>query len=337
MARGCGNSVLLLAGFALAHCLILSCPRAHGQSDNGTIAGQITVARGNFPSQSIQVTLQSRGATLNDVWTDAEGKFTFHQLPANLYHVIVNDENFEPYQEEVKVDPHLTPVNILTIRLTPKARQPNSSPPPPGGSRYLVDRAEYEKRFSDKARKEFHRGVKSQAKGKIEEAIRHFQVALKEAPDFYPAHNDLGTAYLAQSKFTEAEREFRTVLNLNHSDTEAYFNLANVFLLTTRYDDAREMVAEGLRRQPKSGLGQFLLGSICARQGQLLDAETALHQAIRLDSGLARAHLELVNVYLRQKRKQDAIRELKLFLDRFSEDPLAAQARSVLDRLEGGS
>jgi tetratricopeptide (TPR) repeat protein len=331
-----GLSRLFPAALCLALLPLSSLPAA-AQVENGAIAGQITVARGSFPPDRIEVTLQTRGIIVNQAWTDDEGKFLFRDLPENLYHVIINDEKYEPYQEDVKLNPHTNPTNILTIRLTPKAAaKPDAAPSAVGGGNpYMVDPAEYEKRFPRKVVKELENGVKYQANGQTADAVRHFQAALKLAPDFYPAHNNLGTIYLSQSKFAAAQGEFEAVLRLKQSDTQAYFNLGNVFLLTGHYDDCLHMVEEGLRRQPNSGFGQFLLGSVYGRMGKLPEAERALHEAILFDSSLSRAYLELVNLYMREKRTTEAIGELKLFLRSFPADPLVPKAQQVLGHLEG--
>jgi tetratricopeptide (TPR) repeat protein len=304
------------------------------QTDTGAIVGQIRISRGAFPSERIQITLQTRGIVVNQAWTDNEGKFIFHGLPSNLYHIIISDEKYEPYQEDVRVDPHINPTNILSINLRPKDLASSvSNQTVTGGNPYLIDLTEYEKRFPKKVVKEFERGADSQAEGKHDEAIHYFQSALKLAPNFYPAHNNLGTVYLSMSNFEQAQAEFEAVLKIKQSDTEAYFNLGNVFLLTQRYEEALHMVEEGLRRQPNSGFGEFLLGSVYERQARMNEAERALRDAIRLDPGLARAHLGLVNLYLRQQRTREAADELRFFLKNFPADPLVAHARQVLLRL----
>lgn len=334
MIRSYGD-LLLRATICVALPVFL-CVFAFSQTDNGAIAGQVSIVRGNFPPDRIEVTLQTRGIVVNQVWTDNEGKFIFHDLPGNLYHVTISDERYEPYEEEVKVNPHTNPLNILSIRLSPKSAAPASPPAAAvaGGNPYMVDPAEYEKRFPKKVVKEFKEGAKCQANGKTDDAIRHFQAALKLAPEFYPAHNNLGAVYLAQSNFRAAQAEFEAALHENQSDTQAYLNLGNVFLLTGHYEECLHMVQEGLRKQPNSGFGQFLLGSVYGRLGKSPDAEQALREAIRLDPNLARAHLELVNVYIREKRNQEAISELKFFLKSFPADTFAPQAQHVLTRLE---
>ena len=111
-------------------------------------------------------------------------------------------------------------------------------------------------------------------------------------------------------------------------------NLANVYLQTKRYDDALHSVEEGLRREPNSAFGKFLLGSIYERVGKGTEAEKALHEALALDPAMAKVHLELVNLYLTEHKQRQAETELQAFLKDFPNDPLAPKAREVLYRLQ---
>jgi regulator of sirC expression with transglutaminase-like and TPR domain len=56
-----------------------------------------------------------------------------------------------------------------------------------------------------------------------------------------------------------------------------------------------------------------------------------------LDPKLGKAHLALVNLYLRQKRNTEAVAELQAFLKLLPDDPLAPKVREVLKRLQSNS
>jgi tetratricopeptide (TPR) repeat protein len=304
----------------------------------GTITGQVRIVRGDSPPEPVMVTLQARGITVNSTYTDGEGRFVFYGLPSNLYHVLVNDSKYQPVEVQVTVHPSILPVAYVQISLDPKdLREEGKSPQAPasGGNPYLVSAADYTKDFPRKAVQEFEKAVKAEQAGKTDDAMRGYRKAIAIAPDFYPAHNQLGVAYLSRKDFPAAQAQFEEVLKLNQADANAYFNLGNVFLLTDRLDDALRLVEEGLRRQPNSGLGRFLLGSAYRRAGKLPEAERALHDAIAFDPTLSKAHLELVNLYLHQKRTPEAIAELKFFLKTFPTDPMAPQVSQVLSRVEG--
>jgi Flp pilus assembly protein TadD len=318
----------------LSFVLVFS-PRASGQAAGGSISGQLQIIRGNFPKEAVLVSLVARGATVGTMYADNEGHFGFSNLSGNIYHLVINDQNYLPVDETVVIDP-TTPIRILTIRLSPRDKAKASSDGGvSGGNPYLTSAANYNKPLPAPARKEFQAALKSDQQHKPEDAIKHYQKALEIAPDFYPARNNLGTTLLNTHQYDEAEQQFKEVIKTNPSDAAAYFNLGNLYLLTHREQEAMQWVNQGLNDQPDSAFGQFLKGAISVREGNAATAETSLRRSLQIDPTMAKAHLELVNLYLQQDRQTDAIGELKVFLKSFPRDPLVPQVKKVLDRLQG--
>ena len=326
----CVRRTFLLA--SLYFLLHLSCLWAQ---QFGAIVGEVHVNRGEFPGR-VQVELQLRGSPINSVYTDEQGKFGFSPLGNNAYHIIIRDERFYPVDERVMLDLSVSATQMVQLHLTRReeAKKDSSLQRGVGSNPYMVDLAEYTRRFPKKTVKEFQKGVDADAKGKREEAIAHYEKAISLSPDFYPAHNNLGSAELGKSNFAAARREFEQVVKLNQSDAAAYFNLSNVCMLTGQLVDARRFLEEGLRRQPESGFGKFLLGSLHLREGNTKEAESALHQAIQLSPTMSQARLQLVNLYLQENRKQDAVVMLRDFISTFPNDPFAPRATELLQRLD---
>jgi tetratricopeptide (TPR) repeat protein len=206
-----------------------------------------------------------------------------------------------------------------------------------GSSPYLIDTAEYYKHFPKKTLKEFDKGVEAENQGKIDDAMAHYEKALSYSPDFSPAHNHLGSAYLNRQKFEEAQKEFEAALKTNQNDSQAHFNLANVLLVTRRYDGAGSEIEEGLKRQPNSAFGHFLQGSMYSHTGRPELAEKSLRTALQYDPKMSQASLQLVNLYLQQKRPSDAIGELESYVKAFPDTPFSPQARDLLKRLQGNA
>jgi tetratricopeptide (TPR) repeat protein len=330
----CGRrlSPFLFAGLALVSALFPECLVA--QAPGGSITGQVRVAPGNELKSPVIVNLESRGATINMIYTDGQGQFGFNGLPANLYHVVINEKGYQRIEESVAIDPISSSTRLLTIYLVPldakKAEVPSAIK---GGNTHLIGSTDYTQQLPKPARKEYEKGVRSDQDGKPDEAIRHYQKATELAPDFYEARNNLGSDLLTKSQFPEAQQQFEEVIRLHPSDAAGYFNLGNLYLLTHQYEKAQEWVKQGLSRQPDSAFGHFLQGSLYARGGNAQEAENALRRCLELDPLMSKAHLALVNLYLQQKRSDDAASELRDFLQRFPEDPFAPQAQQVLDRL----
>ena len=277
---------------------------------------------------------------MDSVYADSSGTFGFHNLGSNPYYVVVNDDHYEPVRRQAVIDPsQQAPTVYLEITLVPKPKAKPDLPAsagPKGANPDMIDVREYADKFPKKAVKEFERGLNADAGSKPDDAIRHYLKAVAIAPDFYVAHNNLGSDYLSKSDFPDARREFEQVVKLNQSDAAAYFNLSNLCMLTGQLPAAQQFLDEGLRRQPDSGFGQFLLGTLNLRTKKLAQAEIALLRAIQLDPAKAQYRLQLVNLLLQQGRKDAAASQLRELLATLPDSSYTAQAKQVLQKLEAG-
>jgi len=303
----------------------------------GNIQGEIWISRGGQPDSRVLVELQVRGGAISSVYSDDEGKFGFYALPANPYHVVIRDEHFDPVDLLVNVNPLITMNTVARVMLKPRdAEKQPSNPNIPGGNPYLVNLEEYSKHFSKNVLKEFDKGSKSSAEGDLEGSIKHYKKALAIAPDYYPAHNDLGSVYLKKRDFASAQQEFQKAMQENPSDANAYFNLANLMLMTQRYAEGANFASQGLAKQPNSATGLFFQGCLDRHLGRFDDAERSLRNALSQDPTLANAHLELVNLYRQEENRPLIIAELESFLKLYPSNPMAPRVREALQKLTAG-
>jgi tetratricopeptide (TPR) repeat protein len=225
---------------------------------------------------------------------------------------------------------------VVQILLTPREKK-NMDPlakQAAGSNPYIVDPDDYNKRFPKKAVKEYEKGLEAENKGEKDAALLRYQAALKIAPDYYPAHNNLGGLYLGKSDFKPAEEQFREAIRLDPNEAQAYFNLSNVLMLTDRLPEAQTTLAAGLQRRPDSAVGYFLQGCLDGQTGKLAEAESSLQKALSLDPKMSQAYLKLVNLYLRQNRREDAITQLQAFLKGFPSAAAAPKAQELLTKLQ---
>src|SRR5258708_9357054 len=333
---GKGSRLLLWCVF-LTYFAIPSLLRAQQPNQLGKIIGNLRVLRGAFRACHVLVWLEMRGAPVGSAYCDDQGRFGFYSLVANQYRVSIDDDAYEPVSETTAVNPATSSVNWVQITLVPRANAKKDPLPGrvEGSNPFLIDPAEYYRKFSKKTLKEVEKGVAADHQGKTDEAIQHYEKALTYSPDFYPAHNNLGSAYLGRQSFEAAQTQFEAALKANQNDVEAYFNLANVLLLTQRYPAAEREIEEGLQRRPDSAFGHFLQGSVYWRTGRPELAEKRLHRALKLAPKMSQAYLQLVNLYLQQKRTPEAISQLEAYLKAFPDSPSSPKARDLLKRLQG--
>ena len=315
----------------------LPCPFLPAQqtTDTITIVGQLRVTRLGPPPTRMLVKLERSGAQAGETYCDSEGKFSFVDVPPNLYRIVVHEDGYRPVEVAVPINSSVQHSVYMQIELVPVEKAGNSSQPAADGSNpSLVDQAALLDKFPKEAKKQYEKGTKAEGQGKREEAIERYQKALAIAPTMYIARNNLGSIYLQNQRFADAETEFKRVIAENPADANAHFNLANTYLLTGRLDEAANSIAEGLRRQPQSGLGEFLMGSVLVRKGNAHEAEKRFRAALNDDPGLANAHLALVNLYVKESRHDEAVAELSSFLKQSPDSPYAPHARELLSKLQ---
>ena len=305
----------------------------------GRIIGTVRVVRGDFPPHPVLISLDMRGTPIGSSYCDDQGRFGFYSLVGNEYRVSVSDDAYEPVSITTEVNPSTSATNFVEISLTPRANARKDPIPGrvEGSNPFLVDPAQYSSRFPKKTLKEFDKGQDADHKGNVDSATQHYLKALELSPDFYPAHNNLGAIYLGRRDFNAAQQQFEAALKANQNDGQAYFNLANVLVLTQHYADALRQIDEGLRRRPDSAFGKFLQGSAYTQTGRLDLAERSLQGALQLDPKMSQAYLQLVNVYLLQKRTADAVTQLETYLKDFPDSPFSPKARDLLKRLQGAT
>jgi tetratricopeptide (TPR) repeat protein len=338
LGKNCRSFLLfaLLAAIAL-------CPSLCGQQQQaplGRIIGSVRVVKGDFPPTPVLVTLELRGGAMGNVYTDGQGRFGFYALAANQYRVTIDDEAYQPVSQDVSVYPDVEPMNFVQFDLVPRENKKKPDPQQgqvPGSNPYLIDPNQYLRRYPKKTIKEFEKGVEAEKHGDLEVAIVHYEKAIANSPDFYPAHNNLGSAFLSQRKIGDAQSQFEAAISANQNDAQARFNLANVLLLTQRYNDAAVELQEGFKRQPVSAFGQFLRGSLYSHTDQPELAEKSLLTALNLEPTMSQAYLQLVNLYLQQKRTSDAVGELQTYLKEFPEAQFSQKARDLLKRLQANA
>ena len=160
----------------------------------GEVAGELHVIRGDFPGR-VMVELQLHNAPIAARYTDEQGKFVFGSLTNNQYHVVVRDERFYPVDVRVNLDLSISSITVVQINLMPKPAPANKDTlaAQNGNNHYIVDLEEYRRNFPKKAVKEFEKGLQSDGESKRDDAIKHYEKALEIAPNFYPAHNNLGS------------------------------------------------------------------------------------------------------------------------------------------------
>jgi tetratricopeptide (TPR) repeat protein len=200
--------------------------------------------------------------------------------------------------------------------------------------------------------------------GKVTEAIKYFEKAIEVTPDYYLPYADLGIISLQQKDLSGAEKSFTKSLSLNPNNPFISQELAKIYLNRGDLDRASGVINGGLkftpgepsllflkahlltrkgelqepleiyrdliRVDPSSYANWFNYGAVLARLGRTSEAENALQQAINIDGKQPNAYQELVSLYEKGGRNEQAAANYERGLTAFLENGLALRKLSYL-------
>ncbi|RPI38378.1 MAG: tetratricopeptide repeat protein [Nitrospiraceae bacterium] len=156
---------------------------------------------------------------------------------------------------------------------------------------------------------------------------------VKKSPSKLRVHSNLGRAYNKHGRLEEAEREYQTALRIDPNDYQLHNNLGVVYKGQGRLKDAIREYQNALRLKPDDALGYYNLGNIFREQGDFEEAIQQYQTAIRLEPDIAIIHNNLGIAFIGQGNKEAAAREFRVALDI---DPGCEAARRNLEMLLSG-
>ncbi len=137
-----------------------------------------------------------------------------------------------------------------------------------------------------------------------------YSATLRRNPECWLAENNLGMLML-DDRLEEALAHFQRALRLKPDIAEAHSNLGNALQRMGRYDEAISHYTEALRLKPDLAEAHNNLGNVLLKLGRAADAIIECEQALRLDPDYSEAHRNLGKALQRVGRQEDAIAQLK--------------------------
>ena len=166
----------------------------------------------------------------------------------------------------------------------------------------------------DYARTHYNLGIALGQVGKLADAIAHYEQALRIKLDYAEAHNSLGAALWQAGRIQEAIGHYEQALRIKPDYAEAHNNLGTVLAGQGRVSEAIAEYAAALRIKPDYADAHYNLGVALASQGRISEAIAEYAAALRIKPDHAEAHHDLGIVLAGQGRVEEAIAEYRASL-----------------------
>ena len=151
------------------------------------------------------------------------------------------------------------------------------------------------------------------ASGQPENASAEYEKALRKEPNNAELYEALGEQEQKLSRFTEAEKTYKQELALSPGNPVANYNLGKIAVEHGRPDEGVRLLQAALAAHATPAPANFYLGLGLSELGQTNEAATALERALANQPSPfieQSAYFQLVRVYERLHRKEDADRAL---------------------------
>ena len=137
---------------------------------------------------------------------------------------------------------------------------------------------------------EFYIGLTSQEKGEYEEAIRHYDQAIRINPQDAVAYNNRGIAKDALGRHDQAIDDFDQAIRINPQLTQAYNNRGNAKHTLGQHHDAMVDYNQAIHIKPQYAQAYYNRGNAKHTLGQHHDAMADYDQAIHIKPQFAEAY-----------------------------------------------
>jgi tetratricopeptide (TPR) repeat protein len=163
-------------------------------------------------------------------------------------------------------------------------------------------------------------GLDLEIGGHLEEAIKHYKLALALRPERAEFHNNLGTALSQLGKFEEATSYYQKALEIEPENAQLHSNMASLLIQTGRIKEAIGHLQSASKLRPDFIEFHKDLANALLKDGRTDEALTELQAALMINSKDAEAQVNLGNIYIKLKKAELAKQHYQIALDTRPDD-----------------
>lgn len=146
--------------------------------------------------------------------------------------------------------------------------------------------------------------------GDYEEAAEAFRTALEKDPENVDAYLSIGSAYLRLERLSEAARSFRKAIDLAPDNPRGHLGLGQTYQLYGDFESAFGELTKALEIDKDDPEVVYALAVFFQKTGDTEQEAAALERMLELDPERAAAYTRLADIYIASKMYEDATRTL---------------------------
>lgn len=151
--------------------------------------------------------------------------------------------------------------------------------------------------FRQRVPPEYNEAIKHLRKSEYEDAINSLNVLVKQEPDNLQYYRLRAEVFRLWGKLDRALKDYRKMTEINPESAVGHNGIAEVYLQSGRYAEAREAAEQALSLEPEAWVAAYNLGMIEDRLSLPNETITHLQQALNQRVPDAR-HRLLIHLYL---------------------------------------
>lgn len=255
----------------------------------------------------------------------ADGRFRFRKIFAGTYTLAISTAVSGQLSETIELGPGtVNSKGRLDIVLRIDEKRLESE----GGRATAATVSATVLSIPDRAVREYEEARRCLSRREPERAAEHLSRAIKMAPQFSAAWNQLGVMAYQARHYGDAEANFRRALDADPESFEPLVNLGGVLLNLKRPQDALEYNLRAVMRRPNNALANSQLGLDYFDLDHPDAAEKYLLIAIQLDPAhFSHPQLVLAEIYVKRGDRVSALGQMRGFLQQHPDAPEAAAVR----------
>jgi tetratricopeptide repeat protein len=334
------SRALFAVTFMLASAFAVAAQGGH------TLQGRALTPNGTQPTNPVKITLTFNGRRIYETFTDLSGRFSFAGIAAGTYQLTAegDGQSFVTTSVVAQVSAFGSSAQLFTQDIQLRS-VPGKSLQPSG----IV--SGFSQQVPKAAQQAFDRGMKLSAESKPEAAIEKMREAVKEFPEYFEAHLQLGNQLMKSGRLDEALSELDQAREINPKDERLYQSFGLLLMRKKNYAVAVAVFSEAVRLNPANAVNVMMKATALIYQAYAMDpspsgetardrqhvlnrAEIAIADASNLsDKRVKPDHLTMAMFYEMKGQRSQSATELEAYLQENPKARNAEELRRLVDSL----